>query len=58
MYEDVYDPTAGDIQTPDGRGKYVWFDGLKGECIVEMDYMYLVRFDASKCYLPASLRLL
>jgi len=46
----MYDPTAELIETPLGVGKFVEFDGVKGECVVEMGYGYLVRVDASKCY--------
>ncbi|MCL6557660.1 MAG: hypothetical protein K6U74_02435 [Firmicutes bacterium] len=43
------DLTAGLIRTPGGVGKFVEFKN--GKVTVEMDYMYLVEFDAAECYL-------
>lgn len=45
------DPTAGWIKTPGGVGKFVSFDPMKKVVLVEMDYAYLVEYDASECYL-------
>ena len=46
----MYDPTAGQVMTPLGMGKFVNFDGVTGECVIEMGYKRLVSFDASKCH--------
>lgn len=43
------DPTAGLIRTPGGIGKFVEFKN--GKVTVEMDYTYLVEYDAAECYL-------
>lgn len=47
-----YDPTAAMIETPAGPGRFVEFDGSRQTVVVEMDFHYLVEFDASKCYVP------
>lgn len=44
------DPTAGWIKTPGGVGKFVSFDPMKKVVLVEMDYAYLVEYDAAECY--------
>ena len=45
-----YDITAGFIMTPFGRGKFISFDGAREKVTVEMDYQYLVEFEAKDCY--------
>lgn len=45
------DPTAGWIKTPGGIGRFVSFDPARKTVAVEMDYMYLVEYDAAECYL-------
>lgn len=47
----TYDATAGFIETPDGPGKYVEFDGAHGTVTVEMDHSHLVIYPASLCYI-------
>jgi hypothetical protein len=47
----MYDPTAHDITTPDGEGKYVEFNPTTGMVTVEMDHRYLVEFDGKDCYI-------
>ena len=44
------DPTAGWIKTPGGVGKFVSFDPVRKTVTVEMDYAYLVEYDAAECY--------
>jgi len=44
------DPTAGWIRTPGGIGRFVRFDPVRKTVIVEMDYAYLVEYDAAECY--------
>jgi hypothetical protein len=43
------DPTAGLIRTPGGVGRFVEY--CNGKVTVEMDNLYLVEFDAGKCYI-------
>ena len=47
----LYDPTAGYIETPDGVGRFIEFDGCNKTVTVEMDNMYLVQYPAKDCYL-------
>lgn len=51
-----YDPAAGEIDTPGGVGKYIKFHrfGDSGVVEVEMDCMYAVEFDGSKCYVEGA----
>jgi len=47
----LYDPTAGLIETPDGRGKFIAYDNIAGIVYVEMDNRYVVFYPASECYI-------
>jgi hypothetical protein len=47
----IYDATAGYIETPDGPGKFVEFDGVHGTVTVEMDHRHLVIYPAELCYI-------
>ncbi|MDI6840461.1 MAG: hypothetical protein QMD71_06420 [bacterium] len=47
----MYDITAGSVQTPQGIGKFVEFIGHTGKVLVEMDYSYIVEFDAGEVYI-------
>ena len=44
------DTTAEYVQTPCGRGRLISFDNETGKVTVEMDYQYLVDFQAKDCY--------
>ncbi len=39
------------IVTPDGFGQFVGYDSLNQKVIVEMDYKYLVEYDADKVFI-------
>ena len=47
----MYDETAGYIETPAGKGKFVEYDSNSKVVLVEMDEMYLVYFSAEDCYI-------
>ena len=46
---DEWNAVAG---LPEGRrnGRFVEFNGVTGECVVEIDHQYLVTCDAGKCH--------
>lgn len=47
----IYDPTAHDIETPAGIGKFIEYDGNTKTVLAEMDNMYLVYFPAEECFI-------
>jgi hypothetical protein len=38
------------VETPSGIGRFVYYDHVNQIVVVEMDYSYLVKFPADKCY--------
>ena len=49
--DNFYDPTAGNVITPEGVGKYIRHDTATGMVQIEFDYAYRKWFDVSQCYL-------
>ena len=46
-----YDHTAYMIETPDGLGRFVEYDGVAKMAIVEMDHSWLVAYPAEESYI-------
>ncbi len=46
-----YDQTAHMIETPDGLGRFVEFDGVAKMVVVEIDHSILVAYPAEECFI-------
>lgn len=44
-----YDDTCYEVITPEGIGKYVFYNPVTKMVAVEMDHRYLVEFAAAEC---------
>jgi hypothetical protein len=47
---EIYDPTAGMVDTPAGLAKYVAFDPVRQIVTVEQDFTHLVDYPADRCF--------
>lgn len=46
----IYDPTSGMIETPDGMGRFLEYDGENGVVAVEMDDRHIVFYPGESCF--------
>jgi hypothetical protein len=49
-----YDPSAGEVATPDGPALFVAYDSRRGLVTVERDYRHLVGYPAAECFVIKS----
>ena len=46
----MFDITTGKVETPAGIGRFVEYDSVRRKVSVELDYEFIVEFDADKCF--------
>ena len=46
-----YDPSAGEVRTPQGKGKFIEYLGATQQVVVEIDYRNILVFPAREVFI-------